>query len=51
MFMNGLPSLVCLEYLSIRSHNEMERGLGDGEFKIKADSITSNTTVAEIYQG
>ena len=37
-----------------RSYNEMERVLGDGQLKIKADSIlktTSNSTVAEIYQG
>ena len=37
-----------------RSYNEMERVLEDGQLKIKADSIlktTSNSTVAEIYQG
>ena len=37
--------------IRIRSYNEMERVLRDGQLKIKADSIlttTSNTTVAEI---
>ena len=46
MFTNGLPSFVRLEYLYV--------ALGDGQLKLKADSIcttTSNTTVAEIYQG
>ena len=52
MFTNGLSSFVRLEYTVL--YNEMMLVLGDGQLKIKADSIlttTSNTTVAEIYQG
>ena len=47
-------NFICMSRIPIRFYNEMELVLGDGQLKIKADSIlttTPNTTVAEIYRG